>query len=145
MKRTILFFTLVAAFFITASVSAEPAGITDGLVLWLDASEIHSEEDQDTPPDSQYETRLIGAYPNPFNPGTNIRFELERSATVSVIIYNILGQQIRYLTESFEAGDNTLYWDGNDSNGNTCQSGVFFYRFLTSIGYEQYDKMILTK
>ncbi|MBW6516133.1 MAG: T9SS type A sorting domain-containing protein [Candidatus Cloacimonetes bacterium] len=103
------------------------------------------EEDQGNPPELEYVTKLIGSYPNPFNPGTNIRFELERAASVSVIIYNILGQQIRALSESFEAGDNTLYWDGKDDNGNPSQSGIFFYRFSASIGYEQYDKMILLK
>ncbi|MBW6516134.1 MAG: T9SS type A sorting domain-containing protein [Candidatus Cloacimonetes bacterium] len=102
-------------------------------------------EDPETPPDTDYQTRLIGAYPNPFNPGTNIRFELDRPATINVLIYNILGQLVRSISESFEAGESTIYWDGQDNNGNPCQSGVFFYRFIASIGYQQYDKMILLK
>lgn len=102
-------------------------------------------EEPGTPPQIEYTTKLIGAYPNPFNPGTSIRFELDQPATISITIFNILGQHIRTISQSFEAGENTIYWDGNDTKGNPSLSGIYFYRFNASFGYQQYDKMILLK
>ena len=103
------------------------------------------EEDPETPPEVEYVTRLIGAYPNPFNPGTNIRFELDQPETVSVIIYNVLGQQVKYLSDNFQTGEHSLFWDGTDNKGNPSNSGIYFYRFMAGSRYQQYNKMILLK
>lgn len=58
--------------------------------------------------------RLIGNYPNPFNPATNIVYELDTPAEVVLTVYNLLGQEVAKLDlgnqiagrheMSFEAG-----------------------------------------
>ena len=69
---------------------------------------------------------LIGNYPNPFNPSTNIVFELPRQTRVSVDIYNISGALVRRVLEnSMPAGRHTVSWDGVDQYGAQVSSGVY--------------------
>ena len=53
--------------------------------------------------ESPGEFRLVGAYPNPFNPGTTVRYELPEAGMVAFEVYNLIGQQILRLDESFES------------------------------------------
>jgi hypothetical protein len=78
-----------------------------------------------TPDDYQLEQN----YPNPFNPTTNIRFSLPISKTISMKIYNSLGQEVRTLinNENYNTGTHTIQWDGLDNNGNRVASGVYVY------------------
>jgi hypothetical protein len=64
-------------------------------------------------------------YPNPFNPTTTIRFTLPVDAAVTIIIYNMLGQQVTKLTdyEEFTEGVNEIEFDASH-----LASGVYFYR-----------------
>jgi hypothetical protein len=69
---------------------------------------------------------LIGNYPNPFNPSTNIMFELPQQTRVSVDIYNISGALVRRVLEnSLPAGRHTVSWDGQDQYGAQVSSGVY--------------------
>ena len=75
---------------------------------------------------------LSNNYPNPFNPTTRIQFGLPRDGNVSIVIYNILGQQIRTLVAGFRpAGQYQVEWDGKGEHGQTLESGVYFYRLQT--------------
>jgi subtilisin family serine protease len=68
-------------------------------------------------------------YPNPFNPTTTIEFYTDRSAHVSLHIFNILGQRIRILMDApMELGKHSVVWDGRDDSGNDAASGMYFYR-----------------
>jgi hypothetical protein len=40
-------------------------------------------------------TELLPAYPNPFNPATKIAYELERMATVNIVIYDVRGRMVK--------------------------------------------------
>jgi hypothetical protein len=74
---------------------------------------------------------LLPNYPNPFNPETVItyRIGLDRPAPVSLMIYNLLGQQVRTLSEGFQAGgEYQLVWDGRDDTGRALSSGIYFVR-----------------
>lgn len=71
----------------------------------------------------------LAVYPNPSYATSNIRFSLEKAAPVSLNVYNIRGQKIRNLKdEKLTSGDYNIAWDGKDSNGRLCSSGVYFYR-----------------
>jgi hypothetical protein len=67
---------------------------------------------------------LHGNYPNPFNPSTNIRYELEEAGRVALTVYSLLGQQVAQLVDAFQpAGVYEATWDGRDA-----ASGVYLYR-----------------
>ncbi len=92
-------------------------------------------------------TRLIGAYPNPFNPDTKIMFTLAENTDVTISIYNIMGQHIRTLTDKkyYEKGKHSIYWDGTDSYGGKIGSGVYFCRMKTEIDEDSLKRMLLLK
>lgn len=71
-------------------------------------------------------------YPNPFNPETRISFNILKSENVSLLIYNLLGKNVRTLVnKKFSAGLHNIVWDSKDNYGNNVSSGVYFYRLKT--------------
>ncbi len=90
-------------------------------------------------------TALIGNYPNPFNPNTNISFSLKSQEFVNLEIYNILGQRVKNLVSStMNPGIHTVYWNGKDNSGRAVASGVYFYKMQAG-KYSSTKKMILMK
>lgn len=85
--------------------------------------------------------KLFQNYPNPFNPITLIEFELEKSAEVSLKIYNSLGELVQTLLDSqiLLAGRYKTSWEPNN-----ISSGVYFYS-LESFGMRQTKKMVFVK
>ena len=68
-------------------------------------------------------------YPNPANPTATIYVELPQTANVSLVIYNLLGQNVRTLVhEAREAGRYSVVWDGRDAQGVAVGSGLYFAR-----------------
>jgi hypothetical protein len=90
-------------------------------------------------------TKLEDAYPNPFNPNTTLRYQLESPGKVKIDIYNTRGQIVRSFSQSHDAaGYYSILWDGCDSNGRALASGVYLYR-MTSGSYAGVKKMVLQK
>ncbi|MDQ7054820.1 MAG: FlgD immunoglobulin-like domain containing protein [candidate division KSB1 bacterium] len=88
---------------------------------------------------------LYPNFPNPFNPSTNIRFELPKTTHVTLIIFNSLGQEVvRLVDRPVPAGSHTILWDGRDKNGLPVPSGVYYYLFRAG-DYKQSRKMLLLK
>jgi hypothetical protein len=84
-------------------------------------------------------------YPNPFNAKTTISFDLPYSSSVRVNIYNVLGQEIKEITNGFiEAGHHQVTWDGKNSDGEDVTSGVYFYR-INAEDFNKTKKMLLVK
>jgi len=72
---------------------------------------------------------LKGAYPNPFNAGTAIEFELSEFGRVDLDIYNMLGQKVRSIHSLPQpVGKSAILWDGTDNSGVRVSSGSYFYR-----------------
>ncbi|MCP4583610.1 MAG: T9SS type A sorting domain-containing protein [candidate division Zixibacteria bacterium] len=68
-------------------------------------------------------------YPNPFNPTTNIEFALPKESNVELIVYDSRGRKVASLAnERFPAGYHTIKWDGQQADGRTIASGIYFYR-----------------
>jgi len=77
-------------------------------------------------------TKLIGNYPNPFNPTTTISFSLntETAENTELVIYNIKGQKVKtYLINPSNLQPiNSVNWNGKDENNKPVSSGVYFYQ-----------------
>ena len=83
---------------------------------------------------------LLQNYPNPFNPSTTIRFDLNKSYNVKLIIFDIQGKEIATLVnEKLNPGIYKVDW-----NASAYPSGVYFYK-LTTNDYSDVKKMILIK
>ncbi len=84
-------------------------------------------------------------YPNPFNPTTNISYDLPEDGDVRLSVYNLKGQLVKQLLNKRDSlGPHTVVWDGKDSRGNKCSSGVYYYR-LTTGGKSLTKKMLMLK
>lgn len=89
-------------------------------------------------------------YPNPFNPNTQIEYSLPVNANVRLVVYNILGEAVKTLVNTYQpAGVYTVNWNSDDNSGRRLTSGIYFYEMKanTSNGQEfnQLRKMILLK
>jgi hypothetical protein len=72
---------------------------------------------------------LKGNYPNPFNPSTNIAFNLDVRSDVTVTVYSLLGAEVATLHNGImQPGLQSVKWNGNDSHGAQVASGVYVYR-----------------
>ena len=81
---------------------------------------------------AKLQTRLLGAAPNPFNPRTQIRFELEYAGDVRLEIFDAAGRLARsWSLPQMEAGAHAIPWDGHDAHGSAVASGVYYLRLLT--------------
>ena len=81
--------------------------------------------DTETAAELPTEFALQGNYPNPFNPSTNIRFDLPETADVSVVVVDLLGRQVLSVpAETFEAGaGKTIQLDAS-----ALSSGIYMYQ-----------------
>jgi subtilisin family serine protease len=71
-------------------------------------------------------------FPNPFNPMTEIPFELSEFSRVQISIYDILGKKIiELLDEELTSGKHSIIWEGKDQFGNPASSGIYFIRLNT--------------
>ncbi len=68
-------------------------------------------------------------YPNPFNPTTEISFDLTEFSPAEVTVWNILGQKVATLySGKLPAGRHTISFDARAENGNMLPSGIYIYR-----------------
>ena len=83
--------------------------------------------------------------PNPFNPSTEIRYDLPIDCHVFIAIYNVQGRRIVSLVDEHQnAGSRTVRWYGRDANGDAVASGIYFYR-LTAGSETLTRKAVLLK
>ena len=83
---------------------------------------------------------LFANYPNPFNPSTTIKFTLVENSAVKLIVYDIMGQELKTLiNQILTSGTHTIQFDGTG-----LSSGIYFY-VLTSGSKSMSKKMILLK
>ena len=83
---------------------------------------------------------LGAAYPNPFNPTTNISLDISDAGNVNVSVYNLMGQMVSTLSEGYmNAGNYTLNWNASDQ-----VSGMYLVRAETA-GHVSTQKLLLIK
>ena len=84
-------------------------------------------------------------YPNPFNPTTTLRYDLPEDATVSVVIYDMVGRQVRTLVSSqTSAGYHSIMWNATNNKGQSVSAGLYLYT-IQSGDFRQVRKMVLLK
>jgi len=79
-------------------------------------------------------------YPNPFNPTTQISYQLPKNSFVNLVVYNSLGQKVEELVNQNQSvGKYTVKFDANN-----LPSGVYIYK-LQAGEFSDVKKMLLTK
>jgi hypothetical protein len=79
-------------------------------------------------------------WPNPFNPITNIRYDVPQAGLVSVKVFNILGQEVATLAHgTIPAGSHIISWDASH-----LPSGIYFC-ILEARDFTQVQKLVLVK
>ncbi|MCB5270880.1 MAG: T9SS type A sorting domain-containing protein [Candidatus Cloacimonetes bacterium] len=120
---------------------------------WLESVDFGSSEfygpvsylvEGDTPALTPEQTVMKNAYPNPFKAlsGTTIEVDVKDNDGGSIAIYNLAGQEVKSFSVS--PGNNNINWDGKDSRGKTCATGVYFYKLSTN-SLNQTRKMLIVK
>ncbi|MDP7528100.1 MAG: T9SS type A sorting domain-containing protein [Candidatus Marinimicrobia bacterium] len=84
-------------------------------------------------------------YPNPFNPTTTMLYDLPEAAMVHLVIYDVLGRQVRTLVNQDQtAGYHRAVWDATDDLGRPLSGGLYIYRIQAG-GFSKTMKMVLLK
>ncbi|TFB09625.1 T9SS type A sorting domain-containing protein [Candidatus Marinimicrobia bacterium MT.SAG.2] len=79
-------------------------------------------------------------YPNPFNPSTTIEYTIPQAGNVSLIVYNLLGEEVTRLVNEIQQADKyNIIWDASN-----FLSGIYFCR-LQAGEFVQTNKMLLMK
>jgi hypothetical protein len=72
-------------------------------------------------------------YPNPFNPTTSIRYDLPNAGKVTMVIYDMMGREVRTLVDiNMDAGFQSATWDATNNFGNRVGAGVYIYQIKPS-------------
>lgn len=89
---------------------------------------------------------LLQNEPNPFNPATEIRFQVPVDERVQLAVYDIAGRRLRVLQDGAASGGalHRLRWDGTDERGTALPSGVYLVRLHAASGSSS-RKMVLVR
>ena len=106
---------------------------------WLEGWSVLSEldilgsDDNNNPNIVADKITLLGNYPNPFNPSTEIMFELgQKYQLVHLSVFNLIGRKVYERTlQDISAGFHRITWNGSDINGSLVPSGLYLYRVST--------------
>jgi hypothetical protein len=128
----------------TASYTGSTAGQPLGALTWFGLDIISAVKDR-VSSEVPSSFRLLGNYPNPFNPSTSIRFDLPAAAEVQVAVFNVNGQQVLATTPlRMNAGTaQALRLDAS-----ALATGVYFYRVTAATAKETFTgtgNMLLVK
>ncbi|MBK7447495.1 MAG: SBBP repeat-containing protein [Ignavibacteria bacterium] len=89
----------------------------------------------------QTEYKLSQNYPNPFNPETVIRYQLTSSSFASVVVCDVLGNEVKTLLSNTKPAGNYEV----EFNGGYLPSGIYFYSLLIDGNVIDTKRMILLK
>jgi hypothetical protein len=91
-------------------------------------------------------SRLVSAAPNPFNPMTEIVFEVAQSGRCELTVHDVRGRLVRTLVAGdLPAGRHEERWDGLDDAGQRVPSGIYMARLRTVRGEVDLLKLTLVK
>jgi len=107
-----------------------------------EVQELYSANDQSRTPVNY---KLFPAFPNPFNPVTTLRYNLPENNLVNIIIYDMLGRQIKTLVNKTQnAGYRLVVWDATNDYGTPVSAGIYLFQIQAG-EYISTKKMVLLK
>ena len=109
---------------------------------FAEVQELNNDKEQS---DIPVKFKLFPAYPNPFNPITTIRYSLSQNGLVNIVIYDMMGKEIKTLVNSVQtAGDNTIQWNATNNLGQSVGAGIYLFQIQVG-NYFQTNKLVLLK
>ena len=85
--------------------------------------------------------KLFQNFPNPFNPKTNIGYEINTANIITIKVFDINGKEVKTLVNKKQsAGKYNIEFDGSD-----LSSGVYFYSLLVENSVVETKRMLLIK
>lgn len=91
-------------------------------------------------PFKKYSVKLIGNYPNPFNPTTNFVFELNRTHEIRFKVFDLTGRVLAEISSKiYNSGRHSLEFDASG-----LSSGIYFYQMIGE-GFTETGKFTLIK
>ena len=124
----------------TANWTYENGNIDEGVIFAVDCSPVSINAEI-----IPLKFQLHNAYPNPFNPITTLRYDLPEQATVNIIIYDIMGREVRTLVNTIQdAGFKSIIWNATNDYGKPVSAGVYLYQIQAG-EFVQTKKMVLLK
>lgn len=91
------------------------------------------------------EFQVFPNYPNPFNPETVIRFNINMNSNIKISIYDSVGRMVKtILDKNVSAGVHEVKWDGKTQAGSNAASGIYYYQ-VKSFEYSIVKKMALLR
>ena len=85
-------------------------------------------------------TELTDAYPNPFNPSSNIKYDLANDGHVEIMVYDATGRLVNELVNQHQtAGYHSITW-----NASNQASGMYFAKMVVG-DIVQTQKLVLLK
>jgi len=140
---TMLYNLVIQEYVYTADIQGYTNGIT--IYWWVSAEDV--EENISTTPKQSYLVgtlatedeanpkgfELIGNYPNPFNPVTNISYSMDNVSDVSITVYDIRGKVVKNLfMGKVTPGQHSVSWNGTNDLAQPLPSGIYLYRLQSN-------------
>ena len=89
--------------------------------------------------------RISEAFPNPFNPNTTLKFNVQKEVSVKITIYNQLGKRVKDLVnENYAAGTHSVLWNSTNNQGKQVSAGMYIYTIQAG-EFRATKKMVLLK
>jgi len=109
----------------------------DGSRSWIGSTQISAD-------DQLLQNSMLAAFPNPFNPTTELKYELQNSCLVDLSIFDLRGSRIcRLVNGVVLAGRHRSRWHGLDESGRAVPSGSYIARLETDQSISQQVLMLL--
>lgn len=85
------------------------------------------------------------AFPNPFNPSTSLKFNVNKKETVKITIYDLLGNRIKNLvSDNYSIGSHSISWHARNDKGQPVSAGVYLFKVQAG-EFQSIKKMVLLK
>ena len=89
--------------------------------------------------------KVLGNYPNPFNPTTSINFVVNQTSEIILSVFSLNGELVRqFKTNVLQPGYQSIVWNGKDELNNKVASGVYIYSIQLE-EHSEFKKMTLLK